>query len=93
MYVKAYTSFSEVVPATEARHEFFTLLDKVSKANRGFTLTRGGRPIARLLNYEEWQGLLTTIEILANPRHRKQLDRRIAQVKAGKTLSLDQLID
>ena len=81
----------DFLSVTDARHEFFNLLDKVERADRSYTLTRKGKPIAQLLNFEQWKGILTTLEILINPSHRAKLDKRIKESKQGKTLSFEQV--
>ncbi len=89
--VRETPAMAETIPVTEARHEFFTLLKEVDTAHRGFTLTKGGRPIARLLNYKEWRGLLTTLEILADPRHRKKLNHRITSASSNRLVTITKM--
>ena len=81
----------DFLSVTDARHEFFNLLDKVEKADRSYTLTRKGKPIAQLINFEQWRGILTTLEILISPSHRTKLDKRIKESKQGKTVSFGQV--
>jgi len=83
----------EFLSVTDARHEFFNMLDEVEKSARSYTLTRKGRPIAKLLNFEQWKGILTTLEILVSPSHRSKLDKRITQARRGKTVSLDEIFE
>lgn len=84
-------AFQEVVPATKARQHFFDLLDRVARANGHFTVTKDGEPVAEVVNSEEWRSLLTTLEILSNPRHRRQLDRRLRDVRRGKVVTAKQV--
>jgi len=81
----------DFLSVTDARHEFFNLLDKVEKSHRSYTFTRKGKPIAQLLSFEQWKGILATLEILVNPSHRDELDKRIKDTKQGKTVSLDEI--
>jgi len=67
--------------ATEARKLLFHLLANVERSNHHYTVTKDGVPIAKVISVEEWDGLLATLEILANPRHRRQLDRRVASAR------------
>ncbi|MBU0569003.1 type II toxin-antitoxin system Phd/YefM family antitoxin, partial [bacterium] len=64
----------ETIPVTQARQNLFALLDGVSSSNKSYTLTRDGKPVAKLVNIEEWEGLLATVEIMANQDHQKELD-------------------
>ncbi|MBU0567185.1 type II toxin-antitoxin system Phd/YefM family antitoxin, partial [bacterium] len=58
-----------------------------SSSNKSYTLTRDGKPVAKLVNIEEWEGLLATVEIMANQDHQKELDGAIKEVEEGKTSS------
>lgn len=77
----------ETIPVTQARQNLFALLDGVSSSNKSYTLTRDGKPVAKLVNIEEWEGLLATVEIMANQDHQKELDGAIKEVEEGKTSS------
>ncbi|MDI6792277.1 MAG: type II toxin-antitoxin system Phd/YefM family antitoxin [bacterium] len=81
----------ETISATEARQNLFALLDGVSSSNKSYTLTKDGKPVAKLVNIEEWKGLLTTLEIMANPDHQKELDEAIKEVEDGKTSSFEEV--
>lgn len=81
----------DFLSVTDARHDFFNLLDKVERSARAYTLTRKGKPIAQLVNFEQWRGILTTLEILANPSHRAELDKRIRETKRGETIPFDRV--
>ena len=77
----------ETIPVAQARQNLFALLDGVSSSNKSYTLTRDGKPVAKLVNIEEWEGLLATVEIMANQDHQKELDGAIKEVEEGKTSS------
>ncbi|MBA3065041.1 type II toxin-antitoxin system prevent-host-death family antitoxin [bacterium] len=81
----------DFLSVTDARHEFFNMLNNVEKSDRSYTLTRKGKPIAQLLNFEQWKGILTTLEILVNPSHKAKLDKRIEETRRGKTVSFEQV--
>lgn len=81
---------NDFISVTDMRHELFNLLNKVEESNRSYTLTRRGVPIAQILNYEQWRGILTTLEILVSPGHQAKLDKRIKEVKQGKAISFKQ---
>lgn len=89
-YLKNSTT-QDFLSVTDARQDFFSLLDQVERTDRSYTLTRKGKPIAQLLNFEQWKGILTTLQILANPSHRTELDERIKEAHKGKTVSLKEV--
>ena len=73
----------DTLSATEARKLLFHLLENVERSNHHYTVTKGGVPIAKVISVEEWDGLVATLEILAHPGHRRQLDRRLATGKGA----------
>lgn len=81
----------ETIPVTQARRNLFALLDGVSSSNKSYTLTRDGKPVAKLVNIEEWRGLLATLEIMASPNHQKELDMAIKEIEEGKTSSFEEV--
>lgn len=81
----------ETVSVAQARQNLFALLDGVSSSNKSYTLTRDGKPVAKLVNIEEWEGLLATVEIMANQNHQKELDGAIKEVEEGKTSSFEEV--
>ena len=69
--------------ATQARKLLFHLLENVERSNHHYTVTKDGVPIAKVISVDEWEGLLATLEILAQPRHRRQLDQRLKTAKGS----------
>ncbi len=85
------TALPEVMSASKAKDNFFLLLDKVYDANCHYTLTKGGVPVAKVISIEEWQSLMTTLDILANKKHQGELDKRIKEVDEGKYSSYKEI--
>ena len=78
--------------ATEARRHFFDLLDKVS-ADPSFrpVITRHGKQIATLVNADEWENLMETLSIAANPQLVRNLERARGDIKRGEVLTYDEV--
>ena len=78
--------------ATEARRHFFDLLDKVG-ADPSFCpiITRHGKPIATLVNVDEWENLMETLSIAANPQLVKNLEKVREDIREGKVLTYDEV--
>lgn len=78
--------------ATEARNQFFDLLDKVS-ADSSFqpVISHRGKPVAVLANIEEWESLLETVNIAANPQLVKNLNQAKNDIKKGNILTYDEV--
>ena len=84
-------SIPEILPVTKARQVLFSLLENVERSNRSYTLTKDGKPVALIVNLDEWKGLMATLEILANPEHQAELDGTIEEVGGGKTYSFEEV--
>ncbi|MBI5208821.1 MAG: type II toxin-antitoxin system Phd/YefM family antitoxin [Elusimicrobia bacterium] len=58
-----------------------------------FIVTKRGLPVMVLLNPEDYEGLLETIEILSDRTAIKRIRQSRKEAKAGKTVSLEALRD
>lgn len=56
-----------------------------------YIVTRHGHPMMLLVNPEDFEGLLETIEILSDRSALKRIRRGWREAKAGKTTSLEEL--
>ena len=56
-------------------------------------ITKNGMPKAVLLHYEDFEGLLETIDILSDPEAIKGVKRGIKDVRAGKVVGLKEAFE
>ncbi len=56
-----------------------------------YIVTRRGQPIMMLINPEDYEGLLETIDILSDKKALKRIRKAWQQAKIGKTISLQAL--
>lgn len=77
-------SIGNIVPASEARSNFYFLLDEVNKKLRQFIITLRGREQAVLLSVEEWQSWQETLEILSDKKLMKDIREGLKQLKKGR---------
>lgn len=75
---------SNIVPASEARSNFYYLLNEVNKKLRQFIITLRGKEQAVLLSVEEWQSWQETLEILSNKKLMGDIRKGLMQLKKGK---------
>lgn len=75
-----------VLPATMVKRHFLKLLKKLGPERSAITITRNGLPAGVLMSVEEYEGLVETVEILADPRVRKALGRARKNFVSGRTL-------
>jgi len=65
--------------------------DTVAAKFDRFIVTKRGRPVMVLMNPEDFEGLLETIEILSDRSAIKRIRQARKEAQAGKTVSLEDL--
>ncbi len=65
--------------------------DAVESKYDRYVVTKRGHPVMVLVNPEDFEGLLETIEILSDKSAVKRIRAARKQAKAGKTVSLEAL--
>ena len=81
------------VPLSQAKTHLAKLLAEVEEVGEELVITRSGRPVGVLLSVSEYEGLLETLEILADGKLAKAIERGLAEAAAGDLLSHDEVWD
>ena len=76
--------------ATTARREFFDLIKGAIEGHRTYRIQHR-RGAAVLISEDDYEGLLETLELLSLPGFRRRLKASIRQMKAGDTMSMEEL--
>lgn len=76
--------------ASAARREFFDLVKGAAEGHKTYRIQHR-RGAAVLISEDDYEGLLETLELLSLPRFRQRLRASIKQMKAGNTVSMDEL--
>ncbi len=76
--------------ATTARREFFDLVKGAAEGHQTFRIQHR-RGAAVLISEDDYEGLLESLELLSLPGFRRRLKSSIKQMKAGDTVSMDEL--
>jgi antitoxin YefM len=76
--------------ATTARREFFDLVKGAAEGHKTFRIQHR-RGAAVLISEDDYEGLLESLELLSLPGFRRRLKASIKQMKAGDTVSMDEL--
>ena len=76
-----------ILSVTEAKAHFLELIRDSQERLQRFTLVRQGRPAAVLMNADEFQGWLETVEIMSNKKDLKDIRKARKEVETGKTKS------
>jgi prevent-host-death family protein len=84
---------SETLPLSEIKSHLSEIVDRVEAHHERITLTRNGRPAAVLLSPEDLEALEDTLELLADPDARAEIDRARKEIGEGKGLRADELRD
>jgi antitoxin YefM len=72
------------ITATEARKNFFELIEKVKKSSFPVNITVKGIPEVVLMSREEYEGWMATIETLSDPELMDALRESEKEIKAGR---------
>jgi prevent-host-death family protein len=73
---------------TEARKGLLDLPERLARhPERAISVTRHGRPVLAILPWELYESIVETLEILADPDLVAELRASIADVKAGRLFS------
>jgi len=79
----------EKLTITEARNRFMKLPDE-TPGNQIIAVTRRNKEVMAVMSWELYEGLLETIEILADPELMKSIKTGIKEIKSGKTYTIEE---
>ena len=77
----------QYISVTEAKNRLLDLIRKLKTRHEVLAITRDGVPTAVLLSMEQYDGLLETIELLADQHAMRVLKRSLKQAQAGRWVS------
>jgi antitoxin YefM len=80
---------SKTVPFTAARSGLTELLDEIERVHEHVVITRKGRPSAVLMAQDEYDSLIETLEVLADPDAIADLAASQGDVDAGRVFDLE----
>ena len=83
---------SDTIPASEARSNFYYLLDEVNKKLRQFIITLRGKQQAVLLSVEEWQSWQETLEIISDKKLVQSIKKVLKSKKTYSQKEVDKII-
>ena len=81
----------QYVPVSKAKSQLLRLIREIEQRQEPVALTRDGVPAAVLLSMEQFQGLLETLEILADSKTTRGLRRSLQQAEKGRWVSGDEV--
>jgi antitoxin YefM len=81
----------EYVPVTQAKTRLLDLVRKLKGSGDAIAITKNGVPEAVLISMEKFEGLLETMEILADDKTMKALRRSMRDAEKRKWISEDEV--
>ena len=74
----------KILPITKVKKEFLDVIKEMTREESTITVTKNGMPVGVMMTPERYEGLLETIEILADPKITKALKASERDFRAGK---------
>jgi antitoxin YefM len=84
---------AQYIPVSKAKNRLLALIRELEQSQEAVALTRDGVPAAVLLSMEQFQGLIETIEVLADAKAMRSLRRSLKQAERGEWLSYGEVFD
>jgi antitoxin YefM len=81
----------DYIPVTKAKSAFLDIIRKIESSDDTIAITKNGVPEAVLLSMNKFQGLLETLEILADENAMKSIRKSIKEAHRGKWLDFDEV--
>jgi prevent-host-death family protein len=77
----------KIIPVTQVKKELLEIIKEIVAEDVTVAVTKNGVPVSVLMSAERYEGLLETIEILADRNIVKALFRAAQEFQAGKALT------
>jgi prevent-host-death family protein len=81
------TNLTTVVPASQARSNFYQLIEDVSEKFKHVAITLHGKSKAMVIPVEEYKSWVATVETLSNRQLMKDVVHAEAEKKRGELIS------
>jgi antitoxin YefM len=85
-------NIDQYIPVTRAKASLLNLVRKAKDQDHTIAITRNGVPEVVLMSLERFDGMLETIDILADDRSMASIRRSIAQAEAGQWIEASELL-
>ena len=81
----------DYIPVTQAKTRLLDLVRKISESGDTIAITRNGVPEAVIMSMDKFQGLLETLDILADEKAMKSIKKSIRQAQKGAWLNIEEV--
>ncbi len=79
---------ADYMSVSTAKAQLLEVLRRIEEQHAKVVITKNGLPKAVLLPYEDFEGLLETIDILADSRTVNGIKKGLKDIKAGRVVTL-----
>lgn len=79
----------KIVPISDLQTRAKKIVESVKQTRDPVIITQRGRPAALLVNYEDYEGMVATLEEMSQPDWRERLAEAERDSKAGKGIELE----
>lgn len=76
---------------TQAKAHFLEIIRNSDKRLERFLITKNGKPTAVVMNADEFEGWLETLEILSDKKGLAEIRKAERELKTGKTKSFEEV--
>lgn len=80
------------VPITKVKSKLLGMVRELHDKDSAFAITKNGVPEAVLISFGKFEGLLETIEVLADLEAMAQIKNSIEDVKQGRLIDVEEAI-
>ena len=82
-----------IIPISELQSQAKKIVERVKNTRDTVIITQRGRPAALLVNYEDYEGMVATLEEMSQPDWRAPLAEAERDSRAGKGIELEEFKD
>ena len=86
-------AIEKYIPITQAKARLLDMVRQLRETDETIAITKNGVPEAVLLSMARFEGLLESIDILADPDMVAQLQASAVDVREGRLVELDEAFD
>ena len=80
------------IPITQAKSKLLDIVRSIQDRDDTYAITKNGVPEAVMISMKKFEGLLETIEILADQETMDQLKDSMSDVKLGRIVDADEVL-
>jgi len=80
-----------IIPISELQNQAKQIVERVKNTRDTVIITQRGKPAALLVNYEDYEGMVATLEEMSQPDWRERLAEAERDSRAGKGIELAEI--